>query len=193
MDISVVIPLFNEEECDHILRQVSTAYITLSDPVARNHYDRQWLQHNKAQNSAHIVNRSFQQTGLKKNPKVTETPKKAFKSPPSSHEAGGLRKPEVKKQANVVHIAEARARTAENKKAPNFYADAKKVSIASATPRPRLHRWRRYAMVASQSIVASHQGSTVLCGSATTCAAENATRDVGRPVPAAKARGKPRL
>jgi hypothetical protein len=50
------------------------------------------------------------------------------------------------------------------------------VSIASATPRPSDHRRCRVAIVASQSIVAVSQGSTLASGSATTCAAEYAMR-----------------
>ena len=50
------------------------------------------------------------------------------------------------------------------------------VSIASATPKPSDHRWRRYASVASQSSAASSHGSIAARGSATTCAAANATR-----------------
>ena len=45
------------------------------------------------------------------------------------------------------------------------------VSIASATPRPSDQRWRRKAMVRSQSILTSSQGSCSASGSATRCAA----------------------
>src|SRR3954464_3945559 len=50
------------------------------------------------------------------------------------------------------------------------------VSIASATPRPRSQTCSRNAMVRSQSIAALSQGSQSASGSATTWAAENATR-----------------
>src|SRR5205085_2486333 len=50
------------------------------------------------------------------------------------------------------------------------------VSIASATPRPRSQTCSRNAMVRSQSIAALSQGSLSARGSATTWAAENATR-----------------
>src|SRR3954454_8038497 len=50
------------------------------------------------------------------------------------------------------------------------------VSIASATPSPRSQMCSRNAMVLSQSIAAVSHGSTSASGSATTCAAENATR-----------------
>src|SRR4051794_6080755 len=50
------------------------------------------------------------------------------------------------------------------------------VSIASATPRPRSQMCSRNAMVLSQSIAAVSHGSTSARESATTCAAENATR-----------------
>src|SRR5947209_13577524 len=50
------------------------------------------------------------------------------------------------------------------------------VSIASATPRPRSQMCSRNAIVRSQSIAALSHGSTSARGSATTCAAENATR-----------------
>src|SRR4051812_3224747 len=50
------------------------------------------------------------------------------------------------------------------------------VSIASATPSPRSQMCSRKAMVLSQSIAALSQGSTSASGSATTWAAENATR-----------------
>ena len=46
------------------------------------------------------------------------------------------------------------------------------VSIASATPSPWDHRWRRKARVASQSTAAGESGDTSAKGSATTCAAE---------------------
>src|SRR5256885_6527581 len=49
-------------------------------------------------------------------------------------------------------------------------------SIASATPRPRDHRWRRYASAASQSMRAAANGSASARGSATTWAAAYATR-----------------
>src|ERR1043166_1388161 len=45
------------------------------------------------------------------------------------------------------------------------------VSIASATPRPRSHRYSRNAIVLSQSTAASSHGSLSASGSATTCAA----------------------
>src|SRR3954452_454523 len=50
------------------------------------------------------------------------------------------------------------------------------VSIASATPSPRSQMCSRNAIVLSQSIAAVSHGSTSASGSATTCAAENATR-----------------
>ena len=50
------------------------------------------------------------------------------------------------------------------------------VSIASAIPSPQDHRCLRYAIVASQSIAGSSQGSLVEKGSATTCAAARARR-----------------
>ena len=52
--------------------------------------------------------------------------------------------------------------------------------MASATPSPYDHRWRRYAMVWSQSIAASSQGSFAESGSATMCAAPSALRVNGR-------------
>ena len=50
------------------------------------------------------------------------------------------------------------------------------VSMASATARPRSQRYSRKAMVRSQSIAVSSQGSLAASASATTCAAEKATR-----------------
>ena len=50
------------------------------------------------------------------------------------------------------------------------------VSMASATPRPRSQTCSRKAMVRSQSTAEVSHGSTSASGSATTCAAENATR-----------------
>ena len=50
------------------------------------------------------------------------------------------------------------------------------VSIASATPSPRSHRYSRNAIVLSQSTAAVSHGSLSASGSATTCAAANATR-----------------
>ncbi len=56
-------------------------------------------------------------------------------------------------------------------------------SIASATPSPCDHRWRRKARVASQSTAAAESGVTSANGSATTCAAEKTVREVkGAPV-----------
>jgi hypothetical protein len=46
------------------------------------------------------------------------------------------------------------------------------VSIASATPSPWDHRWRRKARVASQSTAAGESGVVSAYGSATTWAAE---------------------
>ncbi|CAM5581047.1 hypothetical protein STENM223S_10908 [Streptomyces tendae] len=52
------------------------------------------------------------------------------------------------------------------------------VSIASATPSPWAHRWRRKARVASQSTAAGESGVVSAYGSATTCAAEKTVREV---------------
>ncbi len=53
------------------------------------------------------------------------------------------------------------------------------VSMASATPRPCDHRWRRKANVASQSTV-SGAPAPAASGSATTCAAAKTARAAGR-------------
>jgi hypothetical protein len=53
------------------------------------------------------------------------------------------------------------------------------VSIASATAKPSRHRCSRYAIVLSQSIAGSSQGSRPDHGSATTCTAAKARRSNG--------------
>lgn len=63
------------------------------------------------------------------------------------------------------------------------------VSMASATPRPCAHRWRRKASVDSQSTAAGSSGPMSAYGSATTCAAEKTVREVGAAAPGARSSG----